>query len=262
MSWAARRRFFVLLIVGAVVAAFVAVVSVATFYETPSCTDGVSNQDEMGIDCGGSCPFLCAGQKLSPTVLFTKAFTDESTGRTVVVASVENKNAAAAAKSVPYRVILYGVDQTLIQTISGAFDLPPSATATVFIPGIISGKQAIASAFFDLEPSSIRWFAMAIDPRIMPGVSNTIQSGSADAPRIEAILANGNTTTLRDVSVVVLVRNAQKEIIAASGTIVPVIQAQSTASAIFTWNSAFPDMPASIEVVPIIPLPDRQAGLP
>ena len=147
------------------------------------------------------------------------------------------------------------MDKTLIQTVSGTFDLPPRVTATVFIPSIVSGKQTVASAFFDLEPSSIRWFAMTADPRIMPGVSNTIQSGSADAPRIEAILAKGNTMTLRNVSVVVLVRSAQKEIIAASGTIVPVIQAQSTASAIFTWNSAFPDTPASIEVVPIIPLP-------
>ena len=137
MSWAARRRFFVLLIVGAIAATFIAVLSIATLYKSPSCTDGVENQGEAGIDCGSPCALLCTNQQHPPTVLFTKAFTDTSTGRTVVVASVENKNNTSAAKNVPYRAILYGENQTLIQSVSGTFDLPPGATATVFIPNIV-----------------------------------------------------------------------------------------------------------------------------
>ena len=255
MSWAARRRFLILLILGAIIVALVAILSVATLYKTPSCTDGVQNQGEAGIDCGGPCPYLCVELQQPPTVLFTKAFTDKTTGRTVVVASIENKNNSAAAKNVPYRVIVYGTNQTLIQSISGTLDLPPRATATVFIPGILSGKQAVVSAFFDMDTTAIKWFTMTSDPRIIPGVSNTISDGTADAPRIEAILVNGTTATLTNVQVVVLVRNANKAVIAASQTIVPVIRPQSSASAICTWNSAFSDVPASIEVVPVIPLP-------
>ncbi len=257
MSWAARRRLLILLIVGAVVAAVVATVSITTLYKTPTCTDGVENQGEAGIDCGGSCSFLCIEQQHPPTVLFTKSFTDMSTGRTVIVASIENKNNTAAAKNVPYRAIVYGVNQTLIQSVSGTFDLPPGATATVFVHDIVSRKQTVVRAFLNIEPSSIKWFTMTSDSRIVPGVSNTIQSGSAEAPRIEAILANGSTSTLTNVRVVVLVRDINKDVIAASQTIVPVIRPQSTASAIFTWNSAFLGIPVSIEIVPIIPLPDR-----
>lgn len=257
MSWAARRRLLILLIIAAVAAAFVATVSIATLYKTPTCTDSVENQGEAGIDCGGPCSYLCIEQQHPPTVLFTKTFTDTSTGRTVVVASVENKNNVAAAKDVPYRVIVYGTNQTLIQSVSGTFDLPPGATATVFIPGILSGKQTVVSAFLNIEPTLIKWFTMTSDPRIVPGVSNTIQGGSADAPRIEAILANGSTSALANVRVVVLVRDVNKDVIATSQTIVPFIRPQSTASAIFTWNRTFPGMPASIEIVPIIPLPDQ-----
>ena len=76
MSWAARRRFFILLILGAVVAAFIAILSIATLYKSPTCTDGVENQGEAGIDCGGPCSFLCTDLQHPPTVLFTKAFTD------------------------------------------------------------------------------------------------------------------------------------------------------------------------------------------
>ncbi|OGG41032.1 hypothetical protein A2118_02635 [Candidatus Kaiserbacteria bacterium GWA2_50_9] len=254
MSWAARRRFFILLIVGAIIVAFIAIVSIATLYKAPTCTDSVENQGEAGIDCGSPCAFLCTELQQPPTVLFTKAFTDPTTGRTVIVASIENKNNAAAAKHVPYRVIVYGTNQTLIQSVSGTVDLPPGATATVFIPGILSGKQTVVSAFLSIDSSSVKWFTMTTDPRIVPGISNTIQGGSVDAPRVEAILANGSTATLTNVKVVVLVRNANKDVIAASQTIVPIIRPQSSASAAFTWNNAFSDMPASIEIVPIVPL--------
>lgn len=262
MSWAARRRLFILLSIGAIFAAFFAVVFISTLYKTPSCTDSIQNQNEEGIDCGGSCPYLCTASEQPPTVLFTQAFTDATTGRTVVIASIENKNNAAAAKNIPYRVTVYGEKQTLIQSITGTLDLPPSATQAVFISNILSGRQKVTSAFLDIDASAIKWFTMISDPRIMPGVSNTIQSGSVDAPRIDAVLSNETISTLTDVQVAVLVRDTNKEVIAASGTVVPVIRGQSTATAIFTWNSAFTGTPASIEVIPIIPLPDQQAGLP
>jgi len=258
MSWAARRRFFILLIVGSFLAAFLTVIAIATFYKAPSCGDGVENQGEAGIDCGGPCARLCLAQVVPPTVLFTKAF-PTSAGRTVVVAQIENKNAMAAAHDVPYSVILYGEGQTLIQTVSGTLDLPPGAAQTVFIPAIVSGRQTVASAFLTIDPASPDWVTMAADPRIMPTVSNTTQIGSIDTPRIDTTLVNASVMALTNIQVVVLVRDTNKDVIAASGTIVPVLPAQGSATATFTWNSAFPGVPALIEVVPVIPLP-VQAG--
>lgn len=254
MSWAARRRFLILLVVGAVIVAFITVVLTATFYTTPSCTDGVQNQAEVGIDCGGSCPYLCATQVQPPTVLFTKAL-ENGAGRTDVGASVENKNANAAAKDVPYRITLYGVNQSLIQEVTGILDLPPGAKVPIYVPGVTSGKQKVVNAFLDIAPSSLHWFTMVADSRIVPLVSNTTESSTSDAPRIEAILANPSAVALTNVRAIVFVHGASGDIIAASQTVVPVIPAQGRATATFTWNSAFPNAPTSIEVVPIIPLP-------
>lgn len=254
MSWAARRRLIILSILGAAIAIILAIIFTAVFYKTPSCVDGVQNQGEDGIDCGGSCSYLCTALEQPPTVIFTKVFTNTA-GRTDVVASIENKNTAAAAKNVPYRVTLYGADQVLVQEVSGTLDLPPGATETVFIPGIVPGKQAIATAFLDISPSAPQWFTMTTDPRVMPSVSNVTQIGTPSAPRIEAILANGSAAALENVQVVVLVRDTRNDVIAASKTIVSAIPAQGTATAIFTWNGAFSGTIASIEVAPIIPLP-------
>lgn len=254
MSWAARRRLIISLIVGAVAVAFLAVVSIATFSKTPSCADGIQNQNEEGIDCGGPCPYLCVEQQQPPTVLFTKAIS-AGVGRTDIAALVENKNTTAAAKDVPYRVQLYGRDRTILQEVSGVLDLPPGANVPVFIPGVSSGKQVIADAFLEIASSSPQWFEMSADSRVMPLVSNAVQSGTPGAPRVEAVLTNASVTALSNVRVIVFVRNEQGGVIAASSTIIPVIPARGQATATFTWNSAFPSAPASLEVMPLVPLP-------
>ena len=253
ISWAARRRLLILLIVGSAVAALLAIVLIAAFYKAPSCVDGVQNQGESGIDCGGPCPYLCTAEEQPPTVLFTQALSNGS-GRTDIIASVENKNIDAAARNVPYRIMLYGPDQSFLKEITGTLDLPPGATVPVYVPGALYGGN-VASAFLDIASSSPKWFALASDPRIVPAVGNTNVSGTASAPRIEAVLTNPGVTMLTDVLAIVLVRGTNGNVIAASQTIVPAIPAQGRGIATFTWNSAFSDTPASIEVVPIVPLP-------
>ena len=254
MSWAARRRFFILLIIGAVVVAFLMVVGIATFYKAPSCTDSKQNQDETGIDCGGSCSYFCTEQKYPPTVLFTKALQNGSE-RTDVIALVENKNADAVAKNIQYRITLYGAGQSLIQQVTGTLDLPPNASMPVYIPNIASGKQKVVNAFLDIVTPSVRWFPMPTDERIMPTVSNIKQEGATSSPRIEATLANSSVNVLTNIRAIVIVHNEKGEVIAASATVVPVVPAQGKATATFAWNEAFSSAPASIEVVPIIPLP-------
>lgn len=253
MGWAAKRRFFILLIIGIVFAAFMATLGISVFYKTPSCTDGVQNQDEYGVDCGGSCRYLCTADMQPPTVLFTKVL-GSGTGRTDVIASIENKNATAAAKSVPYTITLYGSDQSIIQRVNGNLDLPPGASIPVFVPGIISGQQKVARAFLDVNPSAPRWFIMPANARIVPTVTSITQGGTGSSPRIDAILTNPSIISLENVSAVVLVRDIKGEVIAVSSTVIPAIYAQGQATATFTWNNAFPGTPASIEVVPIVPL--------
>lgn len=253
MSWAARRRFVILLIVGAVAVAFFMTVGIATFYEAPSCTDSKQNQGETGVDCGGPCSRLCTAQVQPPTVLFTKAIKNGE-GRVDVIAMVENKNAYAAAKNVPYSVTLYGSDQALIQRITGTLDLPSGERVPVFVPGIQSGKQGVVNAFLDIASSSPQWFSTPVDYRIVPTVFNVKQSDITSAPRIEAILMNPSVSTLINIRAIVLVRNDKGDVIAASSTIVPAIPAQGRATAIFTWNYAFSDAAVSIEIVPIVPL--------
>lgn len=253
MSWAARRRFIILLILGAVVVAFFATVLIATFSKTPTCSDNIQNQSEQGIDCGGPCPYLCTAQQQPPTILFTKAISN-GFGRTDIIASIENKNISAAAKNVPYKIILYGTGQALVQEVTGTIDLPPGTRVPIYVPGIASGNQVVTKAFLSITAPP-QWFTLSTSAISAPLVSNTSQGGTQDAPRIEAILTNPTTIPFSSVQTVVIVRDKNDDVIAASQTVIPSIPAQGQATATFTWNSAFPGTPMTIEVVPAISLP-------
>ncbi len=257
MSWASRRRFIILSIIVSVVVTIVALLSVTIFYKAPSCSDGIQNEGETGIDCGGSsCSYLCTTQEHTPTVLFTKVLRSGN-NRVDIIASVDNVNVGAAATNVPYTVTLYGAGQIFVQKIKGNMELPSAATVPVFISNIIVGNQKTVRAFLTIDSSAIRWFSSTANSRVLPVVSNTIIRGTDNTPRIDATLTNSSVKVLRNVLAIIIVKDAQGEVIAASRTVVPTIPAQGKATATFTWNTAFSQIPASIEVQPIIPLPSR-----
>ena len=241
-------------IIGAVAIAFIATVSIATLYHAPSCSDSVQNQGEAGIDCGGPCAYLCTAQVQPPTVLFTKAIVSGA-GRVDVIASVENKNATAGAKNVPYTVSLYGTGKAAVEQVTGTVDLPPGATIPLYIPGVALNGQKVIRAFLEIDPSVPRWFSTVGMVFIRPVVSNTTIGGTSSAPRIDSVLTNASTAILTNVPAIIFVRDAQGDVIAASKTIVPTIPAQGQAVATFTWNTAFSAAPTAIEVVPVISLP-------
>lgn len=255
MSWAAQRRFFILLLLGLLLGAFALVVGYVTFHRAPSCSDGIQDGGEQGVDCGGPCPYLCTALEQPPTVLYTTVLPGARSGLVDVVAEIENKNTMAAAKAVPYSVSLYGTDHSFLQEVSGSVDLPPGATEPVFVPNIAVGKQTAAQAFLTIASSAPRWYSVPADPRMLPQVSNTMLSGSTDAPQVTALLANPSTAVLMDVPLDVLVTDAQGNVIAASRTVVPTIAGGGSAQATFTWNQAFSGEPSAIQVVPVVPLP-------
>ncbi len=256
MSWAARRRLLILIILGLFVAAMAAIIFIATIYKAPTCFDNVQNQDESGIDCGGSCSRLCNAQVQPPTVLFTKAFSN-GFGGTNVVALVENQNANAYAKAVPYSLTLYAADQTIIYSGTGTVDLPPSTSVPVFVSDIKTGNQIPERVFLAIDAAAPQWQRTdaGVAARIIPEVSNTTLGGTLAVPTITSTLTNPSTTPLSDVLVVAMVRDSSGNVIAASQTVIPAIGSLSSAQALFTWTSPFTATPASTQVLPVIALP-------
>lgn len=251
MPWALGRRLLIISILGA----FVALLGIGAWflfaYEGPSCSDGEQNQDEEGVDCGGSCAYLCSVGLVPPSVEFARYVSPQS-GRTDVIAYIENSNAAAAARGVSFTIELLNSANAVVATKEGSVDLPPSSVVPVFVPNFFSGSQDVARVFLEIDTATFRWFSYR-DERTVPRVlGTTIEAG--DAPRITAQLANDSAVPLRGVRAVITVFNAAGNAIAASQTVVDTIPAQGEARAVFTWRIPFPETPSRVEVIPVLPL--------
>lgn len=251
MSWALERRALILTIIGLVALTLVAFIAVATFYEAPTCSDGKQNQDEEGIDCGGSCAYLCSSlvEHPTPTVLFVRALPQVG-GRTDVLAYVENKNITSAVKGARYTIELYSENRTLLATQDGVMDIPAGAEVPVYVPYLFSGNQTVGQAFLSFEDASLVWFsASPIEPVIAVediGIANT-----QTAPRITATIVNKTALPSAKTVFIASVYDARGNVIAASQTVTLPIPAFGSTPAVFTWNAPFTETPARIEVDPV-----------
>ena len=251
MSWATRRRALIFLILFLVLGAGVSAIGIATFYEAPTCSDQKKNQDELEVDCGGSCTLLCPFEARDPVVKFVRAIR-ASADRTDVIAYVENQNTAAAVRKARYRLDLYGSDNILIASVSGSIALPPVSSIPVFAPRVFSGNRTVARAFLTF-PETLSWERYT-DSRPKVFISEIITLHPTTTPRVTASVANANFDSLFAIPLVATVFDEAGNAIAVSGTVLERIPPQSSAPAVFTWNVPFAGKPVRVDIVPLIPL--------
>ncbi len=249
MSWAIQRRTLIIFAIVLVALAVIAVTAISIFYETPSCADGKENQDEEGIDCGGSCQRLCSASVVPPTVSFVRTLPGID-GRTDIVAYVENPNPSASALQARYTIELYREDRTVIAALQGTVDLPPSSSVPIFIPNAYSGVEDVAQAFVMFDQLSLM-FNRDSGGYIVPTATD-VRSEVTASPRVTAVINNPSAETLRLVPVVVTVFNAEDIVIAASRTVIDVLPPQGQANIVVTWTVPFSEAPSRIDVRPAI----------
>lgn len=246
MSWASSRRTLILLVLVAVAALVAVGTLIATLYQAPSCADGKRNQDETGVDCGGSCKLLCTDSQTAPVVSFVRELPQNS-GRLDVIAYVENPNAFAAAKDVRYEIEFLGENGTTLGTKTGTIDLPPAASVPIYIPNAFADALSVRQTFLSFERESIRWYTP--EEELEPFGVDAIQvAGTEDAPRVTATITNPSTDSSRNVKVVATLFDEEGVVFAASQTVIASLAGRGEASVVFTWNAAFSSNPARIDV--------------
>lgn len=249
LEYAKRMRIIIIAIVSAVVIALLAGVAFVIFYDVPTCTDRTQNQDEVGVDCGGSCTYLCTSQVRAPNVKFVRALTPQK-GRVDVIAYIENQNASAGAKDAPYTIELYGADGSKVGTTRGVIDMVPRTVVPLFIPAAAQGS-VVSTAF--LTFGEVQWQTREL---VADAVRiEDAQLADGQLPRITATIQNPAFDPVYNVEVVATVFDADDVAIAASRTVVPGIKARSSMPITFTWNAPFVRPASYIEVKPVVALP-------
>jgi hypothetical protein len=250
MSWAGRRKALIIIVGSAVVLAALAVLSFGIFYDTPTCTDRKQNQDEAGVDCGGSCSRLCSSQvKSAPVVLWVQVVEPEE-GRADVIAYVENRNVDASSRKAPFRLEVFDASGGQVAEKSITVDLPPRTTVPVYIPNAAPQGSGATRAFLTYDAAKAVWMKATDDERTEPTVEDVVILEGAE-PRITAKLVNPLASPMRSITLIATIFDPSGNAMAASQTIVPVLPAQGSSPVIFTWPAAFSAPAARVEIRPV-----------
>lgn len=250
-AWASSRKsaytisaiiFFILIAVG---------VYFSRYYKAPTCTDGIQNQKEEGVDCGGTCTVVCEASTASPIVLWSRAF-PSSHGVYNAVAYIENPNSDVGVKSVTYRFKLYDENNVLVAERLGKAFVVPNERFAIFEPRISTGERVPKRAFFEFVKFS-EWTKLDKEmPKIL--VRNEIISNPDTLPRVTATLQNGTLVEISDINVVGIVYDKDDNAMAVSATHVDRLSADSSFDIAFTWDVPFPSESSRVEVIPRVDL--------
>ena len=244
-AWAARKQvtYFVLLVIVVLVAGFFIWRSVVS---RPTCSDGIENQGEEGIDCGGPCPNKCLGQVEDLIVLWTRFF-ETAPGKYDLVALVKNPNLSLDIPSLKYYFEIRDKNNILIATTTEEQTfINPGETFPIFEANVAFASSTPGKIFIKLEKNP-NWERNGKQkPPLV--VSREQFFNTPPFPRLEVTMENKSVSDVTDISLAAVLYDKDQNAVGASLTAVDKISANSSAEAVFTWPSPFPQEPSSTEI--------------
>lgn len=248
-SWARIHRRRVTLAVGSIVALFLIVYFSIGLYRPPNCFDRVQNNDEVGVDCGGSCERYCRSQTGTMRLVWSRVF-ESSPGIYNAVAYLENPDFDKFADGMRYRFTVYDRDGKFLAEREGVTDIRREP-----IVGVFESKIAIRSG----EPhrTSFEWLDEPVWKRASAerrvAVSDEAFIPAQFGAELIATIVNKEPVPLRDVEVVVIVYDTSGNAITATQTYIDLLGPREQRRISFVWSSELPSQKGRVEFLPRIP---------
>lgn len=204
--------------------------------KTETCFDGIQNQDEIGIDCGGVCSLQCKGTYKDAKVAFARGVpVDLDTYN--VFALLENSNTDIFFPKIPYTVKAYNKDGQLLVTASGTTALLSANRSLIYIPKLIM-KQRPSIVDVDIDPSYVG--IKQIDFKLQQSVKTyswTAQRGANNTLQVVVKVENQSVNTFSDVIVYALLYDDTRTAYAVGKTVLPNVKGRESTAAVFTWGN-------------------------
>lgn len=250
-SWATKRKLAYSGIMIVLAAIFVGFPLYLSFYKAPSCSDGIQNQKELGIDCGGPCSKLCQSAFLSPEVSWTK-FEKVSEGVYNLAAYVINPNINGAVTSASYKFSLFDKDGILITEVPGSAIIPAHRNTLVFAGSVITQKRPLVRAIFEFTRTP-QW-QKSSDTLGRLGIIDKkyTEDQVSNNSSLEIVLENRGLLPYEGMKIGSILYDSADNAIGFSSTVIDTIAPGARESAIFTWPLSRQGKVASIEVLPVV----------
>ena len=243
MRWALQRQLLFALAVLVIFGVIGSGIYFTYFYTPASCFDGVWNQDEEQIDCGGSCALLCQAPNIS--VMWARSV-KVAPGVYHAVAMVRNPHTGSSG-TVSYEASLFDEENILITRRTGALSIGPGEIAPLFEANITTGERIPARTFVEVLPGAFEKQERELSP-----VRVLNWDLDEEALRLTATVQNQGTERVHDVRIIALLYNNEDTLISASQTLSGTLDVGERKNVVFTWQEGFPEDVARTDIVPRI----------
>ncbi len=203
-----------------------------------TCFDGILNQDEEKIDCGGSCA-PCVNtyfedlEVLSSNILFFDGSYD-------VFAQIRNPNSMYGSGDLRYSFKFYDQDGNFISEKKGKTYILASETKYILENNL---KITPTPSFTKLEIDSVNWQEQKRSAIKLPIFSKKYEkismSGSSIVSQVSGVIENQSNYSFVNVDLVVILFGENKKQIAINQTKINNLRATERRSFIIPWFSEF-----------------------
>lgn len=251
MDWSSRRKLGCFTIMVILAAAIVGFFVYKIFFTRPAtCFDGIQNQNEHGIDCGGVCALVCPFEAKTVVPLWARAFPIQG-GIYSLVAYVENQNPTAGIEKISYEFRVYDQDNILAgDPVDGVTFIGPNDRTAIFATPFSAGNRVPKNVFFKFtaDPSWITTDKRYQIPQLSSANVSLINAGTS--PKLSADVVNNTLYDYKKIEVVAILYDADGNAVNASDTYIDVLPQQSKKTVYYTWPKGFDRAVTRIEIIP------------
>lgn len=252
LSWSAKRKFIIIFILFILFGTPTGIYVYQKLQKPPSCSDGVKNQDERDVDCGGICKIACfANVKQDPDIQWSRAYY-VAPGVYNLVAYIQNPNIDYISQPAKYVFRVYDDKNVLITTREGVVGIPTSKIFPIFESTVNTGNIIPKIVTFEfVEPVTwIEYFGNKPEIEVVEQKLSRLDT----SPKLDVKIVNRTINTYKNVEVIAIIYNEEGNSVLSSRTFIDKIGDKSEASVVFTWPEPIAFKPSKIEVIPNLAL--------
>lgn len=248
MSWAQRRKTAYIVSILFVFAIILAIVLFFSLNKAPTCFDGIQNQGEFGVDCGGPCNILCRAQYGNPVVIWGPRWSKVlSSGTYNFLTYAQNPNIGAGAYNVAYLFKVYDKDNILLYQKTGTTYIPPNNNFVVFEDNISLNDKIPYRTAFEFT-GDILWQRINSNESSITAVSKNLLNEDTK-PKLLVTIRNSSIKPISNIESIAILYDENNNAVAFSRTKIDSIDADGIADIVFTWPEKFNAKIVRIDVI-------------
>lgn len=248
-SWRFRRQLGAILVLFSFFGIFGAV-SYWRFKALPTCSDNIRNQDELAVDCGGSCGPCELKNPREVSIIWAPRVVPVTTGVVDAAVFVKNTNEILASPSLEYRFTLAD-ENGIVGERAGKTYLYPQERAYIVEANIPVARTPTRVDFL-ITKSEWQMYAESPPNITVRGKEYKLEqeTGSSSQSVVEAGLFNDSPFDFRSVDIDFLLFDANENLVGVNKTIVERFLTRTDRDVRTVWPGVVAGGVDSVIVVP------------